>query len=332
MEFTEYPDLASERLGGRVVAANDEFFAPKENLIKAAAPIIIEDKFTDRGKWMDGWETRRRRTPGFDWCIVQLGLAGRIRAVVLDTSFFRGNFPEHASLEACALDGAPSPQQLDSVSVQWTEVLPKSPLRGDAKIVFPVEAPGRYTHLRLKIYPDGGVARLRVHGEVLPDWETLSHARELDLVALANGGLVVASSDVFFGSSQSLILPGPSLGMHDGWETRRRRGPGHDWAMIRLGARGEIHRVEVGTSFFKGNFPESCWVDVCSAPDEVSGEAALAQLPWRVILPRSPLRADPNHVFEKELHPSGYTTHLRLNIFPDGGIARLRAFGTLAAK
>ncbi len=332
MEFTEYPDLASERLGGRVVAANDEFFAPKENLIKPAAPILIEDKFTDRGKWMDGWETRRRRAPGYDWCIVQLGLAGRIRAVVLDTSFFCGNFPEHASLEACAAAGAPSPLQLESGAVQWTELLPKSALRGDAKIIFPVEAPGRYTHLRLKIYPDGGVARLRVHGEVLPDWTAPSLAGEIDLAALATGGLVVASSDIFFGAAQNLILPGPSLGMHDGWETRRRRGPGHDWAVIRLGARGEIHRVEVDTLFFKGNYPESCSLDACAAPDEFAGEAALAQLPWREILPRSPLGADAKHVFEKELRLSGYATHVRLNIFPDGGVARLRAFGTLAAK
>ena len=336
MEFTEYPDLASERLGGSVLAANDEFFARKENLIKQSAPIFIEDKFTDRGKWMDGWETRRRRTPGHDWCIVQLGLAGRIRAVVLDTSFFRGNFPEHASLEACviagAVAGAPSPVQLKSGAAQWTEILPKSPLRGDAQIIFPVEAPGRYTHLRLNIYPDGGVARLRVHGEVLPDWAAHSPAEELDLAALAAGGLVVASSDMFFGSAQNLILPGPSLGMHDGWETRRRRGPGHDWAVIRLGARGEIHRVEVDTSFFKGNFPESCSLEVCATPDEFAGEAAPAQLPWREILPRSPLRADATHVFQKELHPSGYATHLRLNIFPDGGVARLRAFGTLAAQ
>jgi allantoicase len=332
MEFTEYPDLASERLGGRVVAANDDFFAPKENLIKAAAPIFIEDKFTDRGKWMDGWETRRRRTPGFDWCILQLGLAGRIRAVVVDTSFFRGNFPEHASLEVCSIAGESPQPLLDSGVVQWTEILPKSPLRGDAKIVFPIEAPGRVTHLRLKIYPDGGIARLRVHGEVLPDWETSSHARELDLAALSSGGLVVASSDVFFGSAQNLILPGPSLGMHDGWETRRRRGPGHDWAVIRLGGRGEIHRVEVDTAYFRGNFPESCSLDACAAPYEFAGEAALAQLPWREILPRSPLRADATHVFEKELHPPGYATHLRLNIFPDGGVARLRAFGTLAAK
>jgi len=332
MESTEYPDLASERLGGRVLAANDDFFAPKENLIKPAAPIFIEGKFTDCGKWMDGWETRRRRTPGFDWCIVQLGLAGRIRGVVVDTSFFRGNFPEHVSLEACEIVGTESSQQLESMAAQWSEILPKSPLGGDAKNLFAIESPKRTTHVRLKIYPDGGVARLRVHGEVLPDGGILSRAGEVDLATLANGGLVVASSDMFFGSVQNLILPGPSLGMHDGWETRRRRGPGHDWAVIRLGARGKIHRVEVDTSFFKGNFPESCSIEACTAPDNFAGETALAQLRWREVLPRSPLGVDANHVFEKKLRASGDATHLRLNIYPDGGVARLRAFGTLAAK
>jgi len=332
MELTEYPDLASERLGGRVLAANDDFFAPKENLVKQAAPIFIEDKFTDRGKWMDGWETRRRRTPGHDWCIVQLGLAGRIRGVVVDTSFFRGNFPEHASLDACAIAGAPLQEALESGAMEWTEILPKSALRGDAKNLFTIETLDRFTHLRLKIYPDGGVARLRVHGEVSPGWDALSRAGEFDLAALASGGLVVASSDMFFGSAQNLILPGASLGMRDGWETRRRRGPGHDWAVIRLGARGKIHRVEVDTSFFKGNFPESCSLDACAAPDGFAGEAALAQLPWREILPRSLLRADARQVFEKELRAPGDATHLRLNIFPDGGIARLRAFGTLVAR
>ncbi len=332
MEFTEYPDLASERLGGRVLAANDEFFAPKENLIKLSPPVFDEDKFTERGKWMDGWETRRRRGPGHDWCILQLGLPGRIRGVVVDTSFFRGNFPEHASVEACAFEGAPSPETLESRVAQWIEILPKSALRGDAKNLFATASPDRFTHLRLRIYPDGGIARLRVHGEVLPDWAALLRGGEIDLAALASGGLVIASSDMFFSSCGNLILPGLSAAMYDGWETRRRRGSGHDWAVIRLGARGRIHRVEVDTSFFKGNFPESCSLESCSSPGEFADETSTVHLPWREILPRSALRADARHVFEKELQSPGEATHLRLNIYPDGGVARLRAFGTLAVK
>ena len=333
MEFTEYIDLAAERLGGRVLAANDEFFAPKENLLTASAPIWIEDKYTDLGKWMDGWETRRRRTPGYDWCIVKLGLPGVIHGVVVDTAYFKGNFPEQCELEACAVDGNPSLAQLDDHATKWFSLLPKSALAGDSKNPFPIAQSSRVTHLRFKIYPDGGVARLRVHGEVIPDWPALTRAGgEIDLAAVDHGGWVIVSSDMFFGSRNNLILPGRSTGMHDGWETRRRRGPGHDWCIMRLGAPGNISRVEVDTSHFKGNFPESCSLEVCTAPRDLIDPAALGALPWKEILTRTKLQADSQHVYEKELLDSGEVTHARFHIYPDGGVARLRIFGTLAKK
>ena len=231
-DFTELVDLASERLGGAAVSANDEFFAPEENLVKTAKPIFREHEYTDRGKWMDGWETRRRREPGHDWCVVRLGLPGVIRGICVDTAFFRGNFPEACSLEAG--DGPDGP---------WVSVLPKSALKGDSENLFPVESGRRSTHVKLHIYPDGGVARLRVYGLVSPEKASVPHAAEIDLAGLENGGLVVAASDMFFGARHNLILPGPPLGMHDGWETRRRRGPGHDWALVRLGHRGAIRRI-----------------------------------------------------------------------------------------
>jgi allantoicase len=330
MDFTEYIDLAAERLGGRVLAANDEFFAPKENLLRDAAPVWIEDKYTDMGKWMDGWETRRRRTAGYDWCIVKLGLPGVIHGLVVDTAHFKGNFPEHCEIEACAVDGDPSPSQLDVASTQWSVLLPKSPLAGDSRNLFPIVASSRTTHLRFKIYPDGGVARLRVHGEVVPDWPSLQRVgRAIDLATVEHGGWVIVSSDMFFGSRNNLILPGPSTGMHDGWETKRRRGPGHDWCILRLGAAGNISRVEVDTSHFKGNFPESCSLEVCDAPRYLTDLKALDALPWQEILARTNLKADSLHVYEKELQNAGEATHARFHIYPDGGVARLRIFGTL---
>ena len=178
MDFTEYIDLAAERLGGRVLAANDEFFAPKENLLKAAAPVWIADKYTDVGKWMDGWETRRRRTPGYDWCIVKLGLPGIVHGIVVDTAHFKGNFPEHCELEACAVDGDPGVAQLEDAATRWSSLLPKSPLAGDTQNRFAVSRAIASRICALKIYPDGGVARLRVHGEVIPDWPALNRARE----------------------------------------------------------------------------------------------------------------------------------------------------------
>jgi allantoicase len=188
MDFTELVDLAAEKLGGAVLFANDDFFAPKENLLKVAAPIFIEDKYTDLGKWMDGWESRRRRTPGFDWCIIRLGLPGIIRGIVVDTSFFRGNYPEHCSLEACTLDGLPTAEDLLSESVQWTQILPQLPLSGDTQNPFNIESEQRFTHLRFKIYPDGGVARLRVYGQVVPDWDRIrQRGGDIDLAAVENG-------------------------------------------------------------------------------------------------------------------------------------------------
>jgi allantoicase len=331
MDFTEYIDLAAERLGGRVIAANDEFFAPKENLLKGAAPVWVEHKYTDVGKWMDGWETRRRRTPGYDWCIVKLGLPGVIHGIVVDTSHFKGNFPEFCELEACAADGDPGIAQFEDRTTNWTTVLPKAPLAGDTQNSFPVAPSGRVTHLRFKIFPDGGVARLRVHGEVIPDWPALCHdGREIDLAAVEHGGYVIVSSDMFFGSRNNLILPGRSTGMHDGWETRRRRGPGHDWCIVRLGATGRVQRVEVDTSFFKGNFPESCSLEVATAVRDLADPNELAALPWMEILAQTKLKADFTHVYEKELRDVGAVTHARFHIYPDGGVARLRIFGKIS--
>ena len=331
MDFTELIDLASERLGGAVLIANDDFFAPKENLLKAAAPVFIEGKYTDRGKWMDGWESRRRRTPGFDWCIIRLGLPGIVRGVVIDTSYFRGNYPEHCSLDSATFSGLPNEEELMSEAVQWVPVLPQMPLAGDSQNPFPIHYEERITHLRFRIYPDGGVARLRVYGEVVPDWDQLKRAGgQIDLAAAEHGALVLSCSDMFFGHRHNLIMPGRAANMSDGWETKRRRGPGHDWSIIKLGKPGRIHRVEVDTSHFKGNFPESCSLEACHT--ETSADEALTDLSmcWTTVLPRTKLQAHTRHFFDQELLDAGVVSHLRFSIFPDGGVSRLRIYGTLA--
>lgn len=331
MDFTELIDLASEKLGGAVLIANDEFFAPKENLLKPTSPIFIEGKYTDLGKWMDGWETRRRRTPGYDWCILRLGLPGIIRGVVVDTSFFRGNYPEHFSLEACTVDGLTTAEELQSESVQWTQILPQLPLVGDSQNPFAVENRQRFTHLRFKIYPDGGVARLRVYGEVVPDWERIKRiGGDIDLAAVENGGFVLSCSDMFFGHRHNLIMPGRAANMSDGWETKRRRGPpGHDWSIIQLGQPGTICRLEVDTSWFKGNFPESCSLEATNAGEAPAESLTDLSTLWKSVLPRTKLQAHTRHYFENEVFDAGVVSHLRFNIFPDGGVSRLRVYGSV---
>lgn len=317
-------DLASARVGGRAVAANDEFFAPKRNLLSPRAPIVREGRYTDRGKWMDGWETRRRREPGHDWCIVRLGIAGVVRAVTVDTAHFRGNYPEACSLDALALPRGGAARSL-AAHRGWIEILPRAPLRGDAANKFPISHDSRVTHVRLNIHPDGGVARLHVWGEARPDWPRLARSRRpIDLAAVTHGGLPLAASDQFFSYPLNLLMPDAPGSMGDGWETRRRRGPGHDWVVLRLGHRGIPARVEIDTTHFKGNFPESASLEGCDAPGldpfAVPGDDA----GWRELLARTSLRADARHAFPLD---ADAVTHVRLNIFPDGGVARLRLYG-----
>ena len=330
-DFTDLVDLASERLGGAVLAANDEFFAPKEALLKPSPAEWREGEYTERGKWMDGWETRRRRVPGYDWALVRLGAPGVVRGVVVDTSFFRGNYPEHCSIEACSAPGTPSPEQLTGPETRWTEILPKSALQGDSPNAFPVDFAEPVTHLRLNIFPDGGVARLRVHGHVAPAWTRFAlSGGEVDLAAMENGGWVMACSDMFFGHRQNLILPGRSLFMGDGWETKRRRGPGHDWSLVRLAAPGVPHRVEIDTDHFKGNAPDHLTLEGIHLPGGEIDALTAPSAPWAPLLGETKVQPHARHRFE-ELAPIGPVTHVRLRIFPDGGIARMRLFGTLAS-
>lgn len=325
--FEEMVDLASERLGAAVLLANDEFFAPKEALLKPTPPEWREDAYTERGKWMDGWETRRRRTAGYDWAILRLGVPGIVRGVVIDTAFFRGNYPEEASIEACALAGTPTPEELEAAD--WRSLLERSALQGNARNPFDVTYPDRVTHLRLNIFPDGGVARLRVHGHVSPSWTRFALAGgEVDLAALENGGWVVSSSDMFYGHRQNLILPGRSLFMGDGWETRRRRGHGHDWSIVRLAAPSALHRVEIDTDHFKGNSPDAMGLEGIHLPGASADALADPRAPWFPLIDETKLQPHARYKFE-DLAPHESATHVRLRILPDGGVARMRVFGTL---
>ena len=318
MDFTQLIDLAAARTGGRALETNDEFFAPKENLLKAAKAVWIADKYTAKGKWMDGWESRRRRTPGYDWCVVKLGMRGVIRGLNIDTSFFTGNYPSHASVEGRDGNGA------------WIEILPKSELKGNGDNLFEVNSEKPFTHVRLNIFPDGGVARLRVFGAVVPDWTKVGKKALIDLAAVENGGLPLLSSDQFYSHPQNLIMPGRAKNMGDGWETKRRRGPGHDWLILRLGAAGTLRRIEVDTNHFKGNYPDSCMIEGVHLPGAAADRLADEFTQWVGVLPQTKLFPNKRHCFQKQIIPQGPITHVRLNIYPDGGVSRLRLFGQRA--
>lgn len=313
-------DLASERLGGSVLYANDDFFAEKENLLKPSKAVWKEHEYTDRGKWMDGWESRRKRVPGHDFAIIRLGLPGVVRGVVVDTAYFRGNYPASCSIEGTSMRVDASVDDL--LAAEWREILPNSPLQGDSENEFTVSFNDAVTHLRFNIFPDGGVARLRVHGEVVPEWKLAGGlGNEIDLAAVENGGDVLNCSDMFFGPKHNLIMPGRAHNMSDGWETRRRRGPGHDWVIVRLATEGHVGRIELDTNHFKGNYPDTASIEGSS-----DGES------WTEVLPRTKLQAHTRHYFIDELASDGPHTHLRMNVYPDGGVSRLRVWGKATAE
>jgi allantoicase len=322
-------DLASERVGGRAIATNDDFFAPMSNLVKIDPPAFVPGKYTARGKWMDGWESRRRRTPGHDWCVVALGIRGVIGTVIVDTTHFTGNYPSHCSIDALDTTARLTPAVSAAAGPPWTTILDKQPLTGNSPNLFEIRDRRPWTHVRLNIFPDGGVARLRVFGDAVIDWAPLARARRIvDLAAVTNGGVVVRKSDSHFGIPNNMLMPGRAKNMSDGWETRRRRGPGHDWAIVRLGAPGLVRRVEIDTNHYKGNFPESASLEGCFAPR--ASIESLASAAWTELLPRTKLRAHHRHLFSRQLRRSQLVSHVRLNIFPDGGISRLRIYGTVA--
>jgi allantoicase len=333
MDFRDKPDLAARKVGSAVLYATDDFFAEKDNLLKPEKAIFLEKEYTDRGKWMDGWESRRKRVAGHDYAIIHLGLPGIVEGVVVDTAFFRGNYPAGCSLEGVSLPGQPTVDELTDPALVWTPLLDRVDLKGDSENLFAITSQVRITHLRFHIYPDGGVARLRVHGTVVPDprWLGLAElTQEVDLAALEHGAEVTAASDMFFGSRHNLITPGRGTHMGDGWETKRSRREGYDWVVVQLAARGVLTRVLLDTLHFKGNFPES------AALEGVDAKGRDAQFipegEWTLLLGRTKLQAHTLHAYEEELLAHGTISHVRMRIWPDGGVSRLRLFGLVDSE
>lgn len=332
--FTDLVDLADRRLGAGVVAANDEFFAERENLLNVEPGHFDPERYSHKGKIMDGWETRRRRgvdaehpfpTPDdHDWALIRLGAPGVIAGVVVDTAHFRGNYPQRVSVDAAAVTGSPSPEELLADDVTWVALVAPTTVRGHCANGFAVEDDRRFTHVRLNQHPDGGVARLRVYGDVVPDPSWLRLLGTYDLLATVNGGRVEDASDRFFSPPTNMIAPGLSQKMDDGWENRRRRDSGNDWVRFALAGPSEIRAVEVDTAYYKGNAAGWVSIHACDAgtADPTADDG------WTQILPRTRLQPDTLH--RLALDASATATHVRVDVFPDGGMSRLHLYGRLS--
>lgn len=331
--FTGLVDLLAQQLGGRALACSDDFFAEMGNLVKPGRGVFLPDEYTDRGKWMDGWETRRRRGgPDHDWCILKLGVPGKVRALDIDTNHFLGNHPPYAAVDVLYAPDA-TPEELETA--EWREILAQSPLKAGSQNIFVAHTDDAISHVRLRIFPDGGVARFRVYGEVVTDWrlmedreKTLAQVQpeEVDLVSLRNGGKALACSDMFFSPMENLILPGSATNMGGGWETRRKRHPGHDWILLQLGTRGTITMAVVDTEYFKGNYPDRMSMEVIDAPGARTTDL-IASTDWKTIIPETKMDAHTRYHFRDQLADLGPVTHVRVNTFPDGGLSRLRLYG-----
>ncbi len=325
---SRYIDLLSERVGGRAIACSDEWFAECDNLVKPGRGIFKEGHFVATGQWMDGWESRRsfgRRqrsasAEDFDWCILRLGIPGIVRGFDVDTNHFRGNAPEFVAVEAANVTG-----EIDGVTV-WTEILSKSATQAHSQNLFECISDQVWTHLRLKMYPDGGISRFRVYGEGQIVRDNFIEGELVDLASVMNGGRGIAASDMFYSSPSNLVMPGRGVNMGDGWETKRRRDADNDWAIVKLGLTGTIRKILIDTAHFKGNYPDHMRLEATHTKRDDIGAA---DVDWQTIIGDTPLYPDREHLFIEQIDAAENAkfTHVRLNIFPDGGISRLRIFG-----
>ena len=318
IKFAGLVDLLDSALGGEPLMASDEFFAGKENLNRPGRGIFLPDEYTDRGKWMDGWEPKRRRAPGHDWCILKLSVPGVIKVVNIDTNHFLGNHAPYASVQGCYAPNA-SPKELRD-QIHWQPVVDQTMLSPGSENIALSHSNEAYTHLRLSIYPAGGVSRFRAWGEAQPT----QCDSVVELSGLLQGGTALACSDMFFSSMNNLLKPYPAANMGDGWETKRSRPPTDDWVIIRLGRPGTIERVVIDTAFFKGNYPDSAQLYAVCWPDAPPW-ALVRDVNWTAVTERIHLRADSEH--HLEVGDERPWTHVKLHIVPDGGISRLKVFG-----
>ena len=315
-------NLASPKMGTKILAFSDDFFGEVTRMLNDKDPIFIEDKYDNHGKWMDGWESKRRRDGGNDWAILKLGSAGIISKIEIDTSYFTGNFPPFFSLEGIYSETEPNKDS------NWKSLIAKTNLVGDCKNNFELNLKEKFNFVRLQIFPDGGVARIRLFGEVKYNWDRFNNEEIIELSSLKLGGSILAYNNAHYGDVSALLSKGRGQTMGDGWETRRRREPGNDWIIIKLAQKGNIEKIEIDTAHFKGNYPDRASIQAISIDKNITTKDLIQSSEnWDVILDETKLTADNIHEYEINSNSKAEATHIRLNIYPDGGVSRLRIFG-----
>jgi allantoicase len=314
-------DLAQSRLGTKVVYKSDEFFAAAKRIINPWPPVFKEGVFDKHGKWMDGWETRRKRSKGHDYLILKLGKPGKINKVDIDTSYFNGNQPSKVSLEACFCK-----KKIPDKNHKWSSILKKKTTSPNSHHFFKINNKSIFTHVKLNIYPDGGVARLRIYGsmEVKKNFDK----KIINLTSVLNGATPIACNNEHFGRAENILAPGSGKNMGDGWETRRSRGKNFDWLIIKCAAVGKISTIQIDTHHFKGNYPDKCSLQASYVKGKVKSDTIVSKSKkWKLLLNKVKLHAHKKQNFKNNLMKNKKINYIRINIFPDGGISRIRAFG-----
>ncbi len=315
-------NLADPRIGSKIIFKTDDFFAAAHRILKTDIPVFKDGLFDKHGKWMDGWETRRRRSKGYDYLVLKLGKPGKIFDIDIDTSHFNGNQPTHASLEGCFSRSKPNKK------TKWTRLLGKKKLGPNKNHNFKSQNKSTFNYIRLNIFPDGGVARLRLYGKIEIDKKTINN-KNINLTSVLNGASIVGCNNEHFGRAENIIAPGKGKNMGDGWETRRSRGKNFDWLIIKFGKPGLIKKLEIDTHHFKGNYPDSCSIQTAIINKDLSNNLIVKNSKnWKFILNKSKLSPHKKHVFKKFLIKRNKENYLKINIYPDGGISRIRAFGS----
>ena len=314
-------DLAQPRLGSKVIFKTDDFFASANRIINPSPAVFKEGLFDKNGKWMDGWESRRKRTSGHDFLIIKLGKSGSINKVDVDTSHFNGNQPSMISLEGCYS------KSKNIKDLKWKTLIDKKKTKANSHHMFKSSSKSIFTHIKLNIFPDGGVARLRLYGSISKENNKFGN-KTINLASLLNGASVIACNNEHFGKAENILAPGKAKNIGDGWETRRRRNKGFDWLILNPINGKKINKIEISTHHFKGNFPSHCSLQAAFVPNKKSSSSIIKNsVKWKFLLNKVNLSANKTHKFKNILMKNDKINFIKINIFPDGGISRFKIFG-----